>query len=95
MECATDYESLNNVYMWLLRTFKVQQIISTTLPKAFEMHKHNGYKTQTKKLEINVESSLLRFGKPKWHGFDLDRPYEKKMNILQTQKCGNKPLNTK
>ncbi len=27
-----------------------------------------------------------------WHGFDPNRPYEKKMNILSTQKCGNKPL---
>jgi hypothetical protein len=23
---------------------------------------------------------------------DLDKPYEKEMNILKTQKCGNKPL---
>jgi hypothetical protein len=42
-----------------------------------------------------VERNLLIFGKPKWHGFDLDKPYEKEMTILHTQKCGNKPLNTK
>jgi hypothetical protein len=48
MECVANYESRKNVYMWLLKTFKVQQIISTALPKVFEMHKHNGYKTQNK-----------------------------------------------
>jgi len=39
---------LENMCMWLLRTFRVQRIISTTLPKIFEMYKHNGYETQTK-----------------------------------------------
>jgi hypothetical protein len=52
MECVADYESQKNEYMWLLKTFKVQQIISTTLPKIFEMHKHNGYKTQKKNWKL-------------------------------------------
>jgi hypothetical protein len=46
-------------------------------------------------LETNLESNLLKFGKPYWHGFDPNRPYEKELNILPTQKCGSKPLNTK
>ncbi len=48
MECVADYESQKNVYMWLLKTFKMQQIISTTLPKVFEKQKHNGYKAPKK-----------------------------------------------
>ncbi len=52
MECVADYESQKNVYMWLLKTFKMQQIISTTLPKVFEMHKHNGYKLHKKKWKL-------------------------------------------
>jgi len=45
MKCVVDYESWKTVYMWLLRTFKMQRIISTALPKVFEMHRHNGYET--------------------------------------------------
>jgi hypothetical protein len=36
------------MYLWVLKTFRVQRIISTTLPKVFEMHKHNGYETKMK-----------------------------------------------
>ncbi len=42
----------------------MQQIVSIALPKVFEMHKHNGYETQTKKIKNNVKNSVLRFGKP-------------------------------
>jgi hypothetical protein len=48
MECAADYEGLKTMYIWVLRTFRAQKIISTTLLKVFEIHKHNGYETQTK-----------------------------------------------
>jgi hypothetical protein len=45
MECVADYESQKTMHIWVLRTFRAQQIISTTLLKVFEMHKHNGYET--------------------------------------------------
>jgi hypothetical protein len=38
--------------MWLLKTFKAQQITSISLPKVFEMPKHNGYMTQMKNLRL-------------------------------------------
>jgi hypothetical protein len=47
MECVVDYESKKNMYMLILKNFKMQWIIST-LPKLFEMHKHSGYETQMK-----------------------------------------------
>jgi hypothetical protein len=46
------YESWKNVYMWLLKSFRVQHIISTSLQNVFEMHKHNGYKTQNKNYKL-------------------------------------------
>jgi hypothetical protein len=33
MECAIDYEGWKNVYMWLLKKFRVQRIISTIMLK--------------------------------------------------------------
>jgi hypothetical protein len=53
--------------MWVIRTFKVQRIISMALPKVFEMHKYNGYETQMKNWRLMWNLFFLRFG----NGMDL------------------------
>jgi hypothetical protein len=83
------------MYMWVLRTFRVRRIISAALSKKIEMHKHNGYKTQMKNNRLMWKVVYWNLGNHNGMDLIIIGHMKKKKNILLTQKCGSKPLNTK